>query len=236
MGKTNKLAEMAKMVKKYKKMKGGNGGGGGGGGTNGLDGQFPLFRLFANSNIAVVLSIIIIGLLAFIYTRFFATTPPHIQLPSGGAYSPPPTTDTFNDPYAPPLKNDGAFFPPDIPVSPATMDGVSNRSINIKTRGEAPEFSQIGILTKSTDGNTADPKILPLMGRRIMNGRNKYQYYTISNSGNVNTKLPVSKDGRNCIGEYGCDELNQGDNVFVEGYGEKFKATIYENGTFRYIP
>jgi len=192
----------------------------------------------------------------------------------GGHSSP----DKFNDPYYPPLKNDGVFFPIDsgdlrgVPSSSSLMNigsstifggsggattgaglngvvgvggGGGNRSINMQTRGFSPEFTQMGILTREP-GNSKyknnietidnDPKILPLMGRRVMNGRDKYQYYTISNSGNVNTKLPIRKEGRNCINEYGCDPLYNGDIVFVEGYGDKFKATIYENEIFRYIP
>jgi hypothetical protein len=179
------------------------------------------------------------------------------------SFAPPPSTtvveigghtDKFNDPYYPPLKNDGVFFPidsGDLRGVPPSLNGVGGgvggaRSINVQTRGFSPEFTQIGILTRDAgngrnkkgmeDSVHNDPKILPLMGRRVMNGRDKYQYYTISNSGNVNTKLPIRKEGRNCINEYGCDPLYSGDIVFVEGYGDKFKATIYENELFRYIP
>ena len=49
-------------------------------------------------------------------------------------------------------------------------------------------------------------------------------------------KLPVSKGGRSCSSEYGCDEIYNGDNVFVEGYNDAFNATIYENANPRYIP
>lgn len=222
-------------------------GGGGGIGSGGGNGGGALFPISPNTTIVEI----------------------------GGHSSP----DKFNDPYYPPLKNDGVFFPIDSgdlrggPSSSSLMnvgnstvfggggsgvaglngvvgiggggDGGGNRSINIQTRGFSSEFTQIGILTRET-GNSKhknniekidnDPKILPLMGRRIMNGRDKYQYYTISNSGNVNTKLPIRKEGRNCINEYGCDPLYNGDIVFVEGYGDKFKATIYENEIFRYIP
>jgi hypothetical protein len=101
--------------------------------------------------------------------------------------------------------------------------------VNIPSRGPSPAFSQIGILTKSEEN-----LILPLMGRRLQ--RDKYQYYTFSNTGNINTKLPVSKNGKSCTGEYGCDELYDGDTVYVEGYKDTFRATIYENSTFNYIP
>ena len=36
--------------------------------------------------------------------------------------------------------------------------------------------------------------------------------------------------------EYGCDELMSGDTVYVEGYNDAFKVTIYENSQPRYIP
>ena len=91
------------------------------------------------------------------------------------------------------------------------------------------EYSQIGILTRNG-------MILPLMGRRHINGRDKWQYYTISNTGNLNTKLPVSVKGKSCTSEYGCDEMMNGDSIYVEGYNDTFKSTIYENNSFSYIP
>jgi hypothetical protein len=107
-------------------------------------------------------------------------------------------------------------------------------NVNIETRGTNQSYSQIGILTRP--GINAETLILPLMGRRLDSGRNKMQYYTVSNTGNMNTKLPISKDGRSCSGEYGCDEVFNGDTVYVEGYADTFKATIYENSRFNYIP
>jgi len=106
----------------------------------------------------------------------------------------------------------------------------------IETRGPSPSFSQIGILTPepSVSHNTGT-LILPLMGRKL-SGREKMQYYTTSNSGNMNVKLPVSKNGKSCTGEYGCDEIYNGDTVYVEGYAEVFKATVYENARLSYIP
>jgi hypothetical protein len=75
------------------------------------------------------------------------------------------------------------------------------------------------------------------MGRKLMNGRDKWQYYTMANgSGNINTKLPVSVNGKSCTGEYGCNDIQNGDTVYVEGYNNVFTATVYENGTFSYIP
>jgi len=135
--------------------------------------------------------------------------------------------DPFNDPYSPPMKSDGIYFP---------RDGGDVRGIpvNVQTRGTNMAYQQVGILTRSV--NNGQDMILPLMGRRLMNGRDKWQYYTISNTGNMNTKLPVSLNGKSCTGEYGCDDINNGDNVFVEGYNDTFRVTMYENSLFNYIP
>lgn len=129
--------------------------------------------------------------------------------------------DTFNDPYIPPLKHTGLM----------NMQG-HGLPVNIQTRGIVSNYQQIGILTRNGHGDM----ILPLMGRRVMSGRDKWQYYTISGSGNLNTKLPVSVNGKSCTGEYGCDDIQNGDSVYVEGYNDIFRATIYENNAFQYIP
>lgn len=134
--------------------------------------------------------------------------------------------DPFNDPYAPPLKTDGLFYP----TRSANMQGIP---VNMQTRGPPANYQQFGILTR-TNGNK--DLILPLMGRQSMTGRDKYQYYTISNTGSLNTKLPVSFHGKSCTSEYGCDNISDGDTVYVEGYSDTFRATIYENNLFQYIP
>lgn len=135
--------------------------------------------------------------------------------------------DTMNDPYTPPLKRNQYLQP--------TMGGdVRGLPINIKTRATGHDYQQMGILTKQ--GGNNENLILPLMGRRIMTGRDRWQYYTMSNTGFVNTKLPISVNGRSCSGEYGCDIMNNGDIVYVEGYNDTFNATIYENSTLNYIP
>lgn len=135
--------------------------------------------------------------------------------------------DVMNDLYMPPLKNDSYYFP-------RNSGDVRGIPVNIKTRGVNMEYQQIGILTRLNGGS--QDMILPLMGRRTMTGRDKLQYYTISNTGNLNTKLPISVNGKSCTNEYGCNEISNGDTVYVEGYNDTFKATIYENSSFNYIP
>jgi len=132
--------------------------------------------------------------------------------------------DPMNDLYSPPMKTDGIINSGDVRGLP----------INVQTRGLNTSYQQIGILTRLNGGS--QEMILPLMGRKIMSGRDKWQYYTMSNTGNLNTKLPVSVNGKSCTSEYGCNDISNGDNVYVEGYNDTFKATIYENGLFSYIP
>lgn len=134
--------------------------------------------------------------------------------------------DLMNDPYEPP-QNDSVFTHPRGYASPRLVP------VNIESRGPSPDFTQVGILTRV---NGHDDLILPLMGRKLSSSRDKMQYYTMSNTGNLNTKLPVSRNGKSCTGEYGCDEISNGETVYVEGYSDTFKATVYENSRLNYIP
>tara|TARA_B110001454_G_C12676881_1_gene416243 strand:- start:502 stop:1035 length:534 start_codon:yes stop_codon:yes gene_type:complete len=127
------------------------------------------------------------------------------------------------NPHTPPLKNN-SYFPRDN----SNSRGVP---INISTRGVDSAYSQMGILTRLNGEET----ILPIMGRPLFSNRSKWQYYTMSDKSN-SIKLPMSHNGRSCTNEYGCNELMSGDTVYVEGYKDAFKTTIYENSQPRYIP
>mgnify|MGYP000642464843 CR=1 FL=1 len=126
--------------------------------------------------------------------------------------------DPLLNPYAPPLRDERYFVP-----------------INVQTNiGAVPEntsYRQLGILTATNSKGS----ILPLMGRPLFTNRDKWQYYTMSDQNN-SVKLPVSRNGKSCTNEYGCDQLNSGDRVFVEGYNQGFKVTIYETNTIQYLP
>jgi hypothetical protein len=135
--------------------------------------------------------------------------------------------DILMNPYVPPL-SDERYLVPNITVVPP-----GRIPINISTNGGAVDtnYRQMGLLTPLNGSQ----KILPLMGRPLFTNRNKWQYYTMSDQNN-SVKLPILKNGRNCMNEYGCDELYNGDNVIVQGYNERFKITIYEKDTIKYIP
>ena len=142
--------------------------------------------------------------------------------------------DPLSNAYVPPVKCDAGGLmnnPLNMTIPPNSI------AINIPTQHYNVQYAQVGILTKRYGNNN---EILPLMGRRTVTSRNKWQYYTVSggggNGGNLQAKLPVKVRGKTCSNEYGCEEVNTGDDVYVEGFQDTFKATIYESGMFSYIP
>lgn len=142
--------------------------------------------------------------------------------------------DPMTNAYVPPVKCDAGG----LMNNPVTMSiPINSIAINVPTQSYNVQYMQVGILTKRYGNNN---EILPLMGRRTVTSRNKWQYYTVSggggNGGNLQAKLPVKVKGKTCSNEYGCDEVNSGDDVYVEGFQDTFQATIYESGMFSYIP
>ena len=118
------------------------------------------------------------------------------------------------------------------PLNPPQTNDLRGWPVNVSTRPIINNnYSQQGILTRINGVET----ILPLMGKQLMSGRDKWQYYTISDKNN-SVKLPLSVNGKSCTSEYGCDGINNGDTVYVEGYGDAFKVTMYENSSLNYIP
>tara|TARA_Y100000389_G_scaffold202053_1_gene246361 strand:+ start:1339 stop:1971 length:633 start_codon:yes stop_codon:yes gene_type:complete len=114
--------------------------------------------------------------------------------------------------------------------------------VNMPTRGEPTSYQQIGILTPSIGavstpipGSSISPKILPLYGRQTYSGSNKWHYY-ISSDGYHSVKLPISKGEKDCMDDWGCSEIYDGDVIFVPIYNQNFKATIYNYRSPRYIP
>lgn len=133
--------------------------------------------------------------------------------------------DVLINPYTPPLKDDRYIMRDTIPLTVPS----SVVPINVPTQGVDSSYRQVGILTRT---NTNDPLIMPLMGRPTITNRDKWQYYSMNN----NVKLPMSYNGKSCTAEHGCDGLYNGDTVYVEGYDDTFKITMYDNNTIRYIP
>lgn len=202
--------------------------------------------LFCIDNL--VLFFLIIALIFFVYL-FFRSQRSHILSAIQNTGSPPQSINinimsnggggasnggplNFDDGTSPQNSLAGVPMAVDIgSMGPSPTRVVGAVPINIETRPNSGyNYSQIGILSSGTGGGDG---ILPLMGRRL--SRDKWQYYTVSNS-NMFLKLPVKVRGRSCTSEYGCDEIIEGDSVRVEGYNGDYKATIYENTRFNYLP
>ncbi len=176
-----------------------------------------------------------------------------------------PDPDVLLDPYAAPLRDDRyfmsrmaflapisgrvpAYAPPmptldagalvaNNPVQPAVTFNVP---INVPTQqpfGQDSTFRQIGILTrvKKNKNNVEDTLILPLMGRPLLTNRDKWNFYSMNDKNNM-IKVPIKVKGKSAMNEYGVDNLYNNDVVYVQGYDDEFRATVYDNDTMRYLP
>ena len=171
------------------------------------------------------------------------TVGPHIQ-PRPNTFFTDRPDDTLANPYAPPLKD--VFSPHGI------RSAIANAGANAGANGGIPinmatntgatvnaSYQQIGLLTKADSSNnsntSSDPVIMPLMGKPLFTSRDKWMFYTISDKNN-SMKLPIIIKGRNALSEIGVDNVYTGDTVYVQGYNNDFKVTLYENSTPQYIP
>lgn len=133
------------------------------------------------------------------------------------------SSDVLLNPYQPPLRDDRVFR--------TDMSDPRGVPINVSTRAVDAEYRQVGILTRAG----GKEMILPLMGRPLYTSRDKWNFYTMSNENSM-VKLPITYKNRSCTDEYGCDNLYSGDMVYVQGYNDTFKVTMYDNQVMRYIP
>lgn len=156
---------------------------------------------------------------------------PFLNVPFNNVpYLPPPVPgDVLLNPYIPPLRDERYLVPSLNYIPPGAVP------INVSTNVGAVDtnYRQVGILTPLN--SSSKDSILPLMGRPLFTNRDKWQYYTISNQHN-NVKLPVSKGGRSCTNEYGCDKIYNGDSIYIEGVNDAYKVTVYDNDVIKYLP
>ena len=189
--------------------------------------QKCLPNMFCIKNTTIALVIILGALIAYIvYSKYnggssmsmsTATMMPTTQ---GTPFYVMPIPDVLENPYAPPLRDD-RYHDAVIPVP-----------INVRTQGPPVNvnYRQVGLLTRVNGKET----MLPLMGRPLQKNRDKWQFYTMSDKNN-SIKLPISFRKKSCTSEYGCDNIYNGDTVYVEGYKDAFRATIYDNAVMEYL-
>lgn len=184
-------------------------------------------------NITIIFLISLVVLATFIYYKINSknnivvlnTTEKNGLYPKMNTLFSNVPSNILMNPFSPPLKNN--YFN----KSSSDPRGIP---ININTRGFDSDYKQVGILTRTVQ-KQGEEVILAIMGRPLYSNRSKWQYYTMNDKSNA-IKLPMSHNGRSCTNEYGCNELTSGDTVYVEGYNDAFKVTIYENSQPRYIP
>jgi hypothetical protein len=193
-------------------------------------------------NITIVLLVIILCILGFLIYTNSSKNINNIQIendrePSGGWFqrlipSWPYTNlpkDVLLNPYDAPYRDERYFINSAIPINAVPI----NVATNIGSVPANTSYRQMGIITP-LNGESKD-NILPLMGKPLLTNRDKWQYYTISNQHN-NVKLPISFKGRSALNDYGVDQIFSGDTVYVEGYNDAFRVTVYENDTIKYLP
>jgi len=139
----------------------------------------------------------------------------------GSSFSNTPN-DILLNPYSAPLRDDrvfnGNYNGPKIPI-------------NVPTQSVDTNYRQVGILTRVNGAET----ILPLMGRPLFSNRDKWNFYTM-NDKNAMIKLPITFKNKSCTSDQGCDNVYNGDTVYVEGYNDVFRVTVYDNNVMQYIP
>jgi hypothetical protein len=105
--------------------------------------------------------------------------------------------------------------------------------ININTRGPSSGFQQMGFLKETL--SSGETKLLPLYGEQTYPGSNQYRYYT-NTDGFQSVKLPITNKNKDCMDEYGCDELYDGNNITVSGYDKDYTVQLYKIDRPRYNP
>jgi hypothetical protein len=131
--------------------------------------------------------------------------------------------DVLLNPYSAPLRDDRIY-------NNSSFNG-PRLAINVPTQSVNTNYRQIGILTRVNGPET----ILPLLGRPLFTNKDKWNFYTM-NDKNGMIKLPVRFKNKSCTSCQGCDNVYSGDTVYVEGYSDTFRVTVYDNNTLEYIP
>lgn len=113
---------------------------------------------------------------------------------------------------------------------------VSNNPLEpFPTRGYPDNYHLMGTLTAINEENEEgynkleqDNKIISLFGRQKYPGSSEYEYYTMLSTGNMMTKIPISKDYKR--------ELFNDDEIEIKEIGKKYKVNMYPNEEMKYNP
>jgi hypothetical protein len=118
--------------------------------------------------------------------------------------------------------------------NPSYYQKPPSRPFYFPTRGEPAPFAIVGVLIGEEKKQDGEPRMLPLYGKQIFPGSNKYHYYCSTDQYNP-VKISVFREGRDCLSTHGCGELYQNDSIKVSGYSNDFKVEIYPTEFSGYI-
>ena len=97
---------------------------------------------------------------------------------------------------------------------------VPSTPFNIPTQGIPESYQSMGLI------KTGNGQMLPLYGRRSISSRDRYNYYTRTDTYNP-IPIPITIKGRDCQDQVGCPELYDGDSVRIAPTKEEGEVTIY---------
>jgi hypothetical protein len=175
----------------------------------------------------VLFVILIVALLAAILYRIATPTSP-IMISSAPAQQASSTTvinkggDSRYDRAPQPLRD--WMAPPEFPP----RGGLTALPVNIPTQGLPESFQSVGIIN-------VGEQVLPLYGRRTAGGRDRWNYYTRTDTYNP-VPVPVQFQRRDCMDDVGCSEIMSGEDVKIEALRKEGKTNIYRFDGPKYIP
>lgn len=106
--------------------------------------------------------------------------------------------------------------------------GIATLPFNIPTQGLPDSFQSMGVI------NVGD-KILPLYGRRTINGGDRWNYYTRTDTYNP-VPLPVRFQKRDCMDGVGCQEIMSGESIKIDALQTEGRTELYKLDGPKYIP
>jgi hypothetical protein len=178
----------------------------------------------------VLLTLFVILIVALIGAIFYRMTSPSspIMISSAPAQQAASTTiinkggDSRYDRAPQPLRD--WMAPPEFPP----RGGLTALPINIPTQGLPESFQSVGIIN-------VGEQVLPLYGRRTAGGRDRWNYYTRTDTYNP-VPVPVQFQRRDCMDDVGCSEIMSGEDVKIEALRKEGKTNIYRFDGPKYIP
>lgn len=102
------------------------------------------------------------------------------------------------------------------------------RQIDLSTQGFPDNFHLMGILVRQ-GGTGTENKVLKLMGRKVYERSDKYEYYALISSGNETIKVQINTPRK-------YQELYDDDVVTIAELGFDYKVQLYDYDGPKYYP